>query len=705
MTRIAFWLAQYQLKSKKPALRLRALQRLRTAINNAVVALDGKITIALLDHVLADPEPEVRREAAAILGDLCDARTLPPLLRALNDRTEAVQEIAIQGIRKLEDRRAVDALVSKLFHGTSTIQWRAAQTLESLGWKPQTSMEQIRCFIAFGEIKKLTAFGSEAVKPLIELLRDSASDKKIAAANVLGEIGDAAAFKPLQNLFRDADPFVRVAAIYALERAGCHDAVPAFTAALKDSARNVRLAAAGALGALGGSQAVEPLVALLNDQDWEIRRSVLESLGRLGDNRVASSVAKHLQDKDNEVREVAADTLGRVGDESIVEKLVFTMVDAHSGVRQAAARALTKIYPRWERSERVQRLLPEIQAQLKSHDISVQSAAASLLRRVGGNAAGGAGISLSSGREDAERSQNALLNMLREMLRDDDVDLRLAAAETIGQMKLAACIADLKTALAGSTSVVKMAAQNALEKLAAGATAAPSGSVTFLSQPVASTPMASSPVEAVLVCSSFGEVLHQWQCGDLAGSLALLEYILPQSEQLGRVMTLGEFKRLEILLPFARIVVVSAPECCVLLRLKSVGTASAVEPIATIPGVNESLKAHVTEWLRRTPSVRGVLMRGIRFADQTIVCDVDSRDITSAALEEAYGSVADAFQWLAAHQVPSTRLVWSYERIGLNCVRREDKTILGALTSAKPGELDFSGLNRQLAEFQSLKPA
>ena len=115
MTRIAFWLAQYQLKSKKPALRLRALQRLRNAINNAVVALDGKITIALLDHVLADPEPEVRREAAAILGDLQDARTLPPLLRALNDRAEAVQEIAIQGIKKLEDRRAVDALVAKLF--------------------------------------------------------------------------------------------------------------------------------------------------------------------------------------------------------------------------------------------------------------------------------------------------------------------------------------------------------------------------------------------------------------------------------------------------------------------------------------------------------------------------------------------------------------------------------------------------------------
>jgi len=701
MTRIAFWLAQYQLKSKKPAQRLRALQRLRTALNNAVVALDDKITIALLDHTLADSEAEVRREATAILGDLCDARTLPPLLRALNDRAEAVQEIAIQGIKKLEDRRAVEALVPKLFHGTPTIQWRAAQTLNSLGWKPKTTAEQIRYFIAIGEIKQLSAFGSEAVKPLIELLRDGTGDKKVAAANVLGEIGDANAFKPLQNSLHDADPFVRVAAIYALDCAGCREAGPALVGALHDTARNVRLAAAGALGSLGSPQTVEPLIKLLNDPDWEIRRAVLESLGRLGDTRAASSVAKHLEDKDNEVREVAADVLGRVGDESLVEKLVFTMVDAHHGVRQAAARALTKIYPRWETSERVHRLLPEIQAQLKNRDVSVQSAAASLLRRVGNTGESGLGISLSTSRDDAERSQHSLVHLLRELLLDGDADMRLAAAEIIGRMKLAACADALKAALNDSVPTVKLAAQSALDKLAAG-----SGGVTFLSKPSPATETVPSALEEVLVCSSFGEVLHQWQCGELAGRLATLEFLLPQAEQLGHVMALGEFKRLEILLPAARLMVIAAPDCGMMLRIKCDTAADfSAEPVTPACGISEVIKEQTTEWLRRAPSVRGVLMRGIRFADQTIVCDVDSRDITTAALEEAYRSVADTFQWLSARQMPPTRLMWSYDRIGLNCVRREDKTILGALTSAKPGETDWPGLRQQLAEFQILKPA
>ena len=120
MTRIALWLAQHQLKSKTPARRLKALQRLRTALNNAVVALDDKITIALLDHVLTDPEVEVRREATAFLGDLRDVRTLPALIRALSDHNEAVQEIAIAGLKRLDDRAAIAALVPKLSNGTPT---------------------------------------------------------------------------------------------------------------------------------------------------------------------------------------------------------------------------------------------------------------------------------------------------------------------------------------------------------------------------------------------------------------------------------------------------------------------------------------------------------------------------------------------------------------------------------------------------------
>ena len=700
MTRIALWLAQYQLKSKTPARRLRALQKLRTALNNAVVALDEKITIALLDHVLTVPEADVRREATAILGDLRDVRTLPPLIRALSDQNEAVQEIAIQGIKRLDDRAAIAALVPKLFHGTDTIQWRAAQTLKSLGWRPQTDAEQIRFCIATGEIKQLGNFGSEAVKPLLELLRTGTNEKKIAAVNVLGEIGDAVALKPLQSLLRDSDPFVRTAVVYAFERANFREAAPSLILSLKDSTRNVRLAAALALGSLGDAQTVEPLIKLLNDKDWEIRRAALESLGKLGDTRAFPSVAKHLDDADKEVREVAADALGNVGNESIVEKLVFTMVDAHSGVRQAAARALTRIYPRWESSERVRKLLPEIQAAMKHRDVSVQSAATSLFQRVAGPELGKPALALNT---TTESRTPPIVTILRELLRAPDADLRRVAVESIGRMKLKECADDLKPLLKDADESIQLAAQNVLARLAVDETSAGPGKVTFLSKtaPVPAMAVVPSSVEDVLICSSLGEVLHEWKCQNLADWLKVLEYIMPPAEQMGQLMTLGDFQRLEILTPEARLVVIAAPEGSVMLRLKNL---SAVPPVAGGTVISEAMKEQATEWLRHTPSVRGVLLRGLRFADQTIVCDVDSRDLTAAALEQSYRLVADTFQWLFVRKIFATQLVWSHSRAALHCVRRGDKTIFGVMASNKNNEADLPALNRQLTEFQELNP-
>jgi len=696
MTRIALWLAQYQLKSKKPALRLKALRRLRLAINDAVVSLDEKITIALLDHVLVDPEVEIRQEAAGLLGDLRHVRTLPPLIRALNDASDEVQEIAIKGLKNLDDKSAITALVPKLSSGSTTIKWRAAQTLKSLGWQPATPLEEMHFFIALGEIKQLVNFGSAAVKPLLALLRTAPGDKKVAAINVLGEIGDPESFKPLQNSLRDADPFVRTAAIYALERANCQAAVPGLVAVLKDSARNVKLAAALALGSLGDVQAVEPLIKLLDHQDWELRRAALESLGKIGDKRAFPSVAKRLDDSDKEVREVAADALGTVGNESIVEKLVFTMVDAHSGVRQAAARALTRIYPHWEKSERVRRLLPEIQAATKHHNVSVQNAATSLFQLVAGPVMDGSTLSSSS-----PSRVSPAVPVLRLMLSASEAEVRLAAVESIARMKLKDCAEDLKPLADDTDEAVKRAARNAAATLATDDADTGAGKVTFLSKtPAAPLPEAlQNNLEDILICSSLGKVLHDWKCRDLAGWLKLMEYIAPPAEQLGPLMSLGDFCRLDIFTPSARLVLMATPEGSALLRIKI--SSPEINDAAAVAVTGETSKEQATEWLRRTPSVPGVLLRGLWFPDQTIVCDVDSRDLTAAALEQSYRLVADAFQWLLPRQVPATRLVWHHSRATLHCVRRGDKTILGVMASMKNNEADLADLNRQLADFQS----
>jgi len=115
------------------------------------------------------------------------------------------------------------------------------------------------------------------------------------------------------------------------------------------------------------------------------------------------------------------------------------------------------------------------------------------------------------------------------------------------------------------------------------------------------------------------------------------------------------------------------------------------------------IKLQITNWLRRTPSVRGVLVRGIRFADQTFVCDFDSPDFSAGALEQAWRSVADTFQVLAAQRLAATRLTWVYERSVLHCARRHDGSVLGVFVARKQAETNSEGIDQLLSEFMSLE--
>lgn len=118
--------------------------------------------------------------------------------------------------------------------------------------------------------------------------------------------------------------------------------------------------------------------------------------------------------------------------------------------------------------------------------------------------------------------------------------------------------------------------------------------------------------------------------------------------------------------------------------------------------MNQASQDQTIQWLRRAPSVRGTLVRGIRFADETFCSDLDARDFPVSALEPAWRLVADTFAVLRAQHLPPTRLTWVYERTVLHCVQRADGAILGVFVTKKKTEADPAGLDRLLTEFQAL---
>lgn len=119
--------------------------------------------------------------------------------------------------------------------------------------------------------------------------------------------------------------------------------------------------------------------------------------------------------------------------------------------------------------------------------------------------------------------------------------------------------------------------------------------------------------------------------------------------------------------------------------------------------MSEAVKQQISQWLTAAPPLRGALVRGVRFPDQTFLTDVDARDFPAGALEQAWRLVGDTFDVLSAQRLPPKRLTWVYDRTVLHCVQHPSGAILGVCLARKSSDAAPEELERMLAEFRSLE--
>ena len=455
MLNTKLWLAQRNLTASSPQKRLEAVQRIR--------ALKDPAAVEVLTTAMEDLEPAVRAEIVSALGDIDSPAVVKPLVSALRDHSEAVQELAVQALRKTGNTSVVEPLVGVLLRGTPGVQYHAAQALRALNWMPRTLGEQIPFYVASGDFKRVTMFGSAAVSALSSVLRSGSDERRVAAANALSEMGDAAVLKPLIGALKDGEAMVRSAAANGLARVGDPQSSLSLIPVLRDPVRNVRVAAVNALGQIADRNSLNALLVMVNDREWEVRAVLAEALGKLGDKRALPVVLSLLNDRDQEVRQNAADALGRVGDDSVLENLVMAMVDEHMGVRQAASRAIIMVDAFWDRSPRVEGMVAELREAMKHRDTGVQTAAANLLRRLTGRTAGGGVAGL-----DKRRQSEAVMDILTRLTRDTDEDVRLAAVEALVRTQVPSVIPTLQTSMGDASKWVKRAADEGLQAMTGG---------------------------------------------------------------------------------------------------------------------------------------------------------------------------------------------------------------------------------------------
>ena len=154
----------------------------------------------------------------------------------------------------------------------------------------------------------LTRMGEAAVAPLLARLDGPDVELRLAAASVLGAIGDRRAVVPLAARLADPDPNVRAVAAESLGKIGGPEAGATLLAALDSDDQTLRLNALEALLAMRvcpPAARLEPLLA-----DRVMRRPVYRMLGYCDEPEAGPLLARGLSESSRGAREAALAGMG-----------------------------------------------------------------------------------------------------------------------------------------------------------------------------------------------------------------------------------------------------------------------------------------------------------------------------------------------------------------------------------------------------------
>jgi len=79
-------------------------------------------------------------------------------------------------------------------------------------------------------------------------------------------------------------------------------------------------------------------------------------------------------------------------------------------------------------------------------------------------------------------------------------------------------------------------------------------------------------IDEVLICSSQGDVLYEWQCADANARIRFLQFLSQKSWQLRQGLPIGHFQRLEIEGTANRVVTHIDPDRALFVRVSRAPT-------------------------------------------------------------------------------------------------------------------------------------
>jgi len=446
----------------------------------AALAFDWIGKVELHADGLASDDPEDRLEAVRKLAKSDVHLARRHLLRALRDPDVRVRAAAGRVLARAKIKDAVPIVVPWLAEANRDAQQAAAEILGEIG-DPRAVPALVR---SVGDpdpqvrVRVVTALGrigtGAVVVPLINRLEDDKSEVRHAAVEQLMNVGDRRAVVPLVGLFTDPSPEVRRAAVIAVGRLGDRAALPALMRLLRDPNEQMKTDAVTALGNLQAHEATDTLIGLLGTGSDGLRGKVAYALGQIARSPEAGADARQALValvealESGHLRSAAREALAAAG-EVAVPVLVAHLEGKLDGDPATAVMLLRDL----EDPRATPALIAELDRGRLGRELVLEA-----LGRIGDPRAlvpvlGLLGDKDAAVRLAAMRALRPLIahgsraaDVIADMLRDQEAEIRLLAAEYLGLMRAEAAVpALIELATGGGELALRAAAITALGEI------------------------------------------------------------------------------------------------------------------------------------------------------------------------------------------------------------------------------------------------
>ncbi len=416
----------------------------RVAAIGELSAHDISLTQGYLMKALEDSDAEVRQAAARALGAGAALVAVPKMIDWLSDPTSdaKLKGVAADVLGDIGGPDATAALTRSLGDNDATVRQRAVRALGAIGKRGNLGV----------------------VIALIPRLEDDKSEVKHETIDRLEELGDKRAVIPLVARFGDGQLVIRIAAIRAVGKLGDPSAVPALIRLVGDPMEDVRMAAVGSLGSLGATTAIDALMEQLGSGSDVFRAKVAYALGQIAampgaGNGGAAAMRTLVGNLGNTQQRAAAREALRVAGKAAVPALIDYL---QGRIREGDPTTAVTLLSETGDSRATATLAAELErgrvaTPLVLKALGATGDPAALVPVLGGLANKDAAIRLA-----AMEALRPLIgndaragDVLIEHLTDDDLEVRVLAAEYLGIVKTAAATPKL-IALAGAGNPMRL---------------------------------------------------------------------------------------------------------------------------------------------------------------------------------------------------------------------------------------------------------